>query len=100
MKRVIRILMLFLALSAFAAAKSYAQEVVVHARMVGHEGPRPMRPSPRHMWVGGEWVVNGGTYVYKPGYWAEPPQPGVPWVRGHWGHRRGGYVWIPGHWRV
>jgi hypothetical protein len=99
MKKVTRILMLFLALSVFSAAKNYAQEIVVRSRMVGH-GPavRPMRPSRHHVWVAAEWSANGGTYVYKPGFWALPPRAGAYWIRGRWKHRRGGYAWIPGHW--
>lgn len=60
---------------------------------------RPAMPSPRHVWVTGEYAWHGGQYVYTDGYWAEPPQPGHRWVEGHWKNTRRGWVWIPGHWR-
>lgn len=99
MKKIVKILMLFLALSAFGLSKTFAQEVVVRARMYHHEREiRPFRPSPRHIWIGGEWVAGGGIYRWQPGYWALPPREGAHWVVGHWAGRPGGYAWIPGHW--
>ena len=102
MKKFGKILMMSLGLSLFAGAGAKAQEVVVRARLGRPHGVvvvRPVRPSPRHVWVGEEWTPGGGTYVYHAGYWAEPPRPRAVWVNGHWGHRPRGYVWIPGHWR-
>ncbi len=100
MKKIIRVLMLFLAISAFAVSVSHAQEIVVGAR-IGRPHPimRPVRPSPNHVWVSEEWVPNGGAYAYHDGYWAVPPHPGAIWAAGHWRHRRHGYVWVGGFWR-
>src|ERR1700761_8630193 len=99
MKKITRILMLVLALSAFAVSKNYAQEVVVGARLYNHPPEvRPMRPSRGHIWVAGEWTPSGGTYVWHAGYWALPPHPGGVWVKGYWSHRHRGWTWIPGHW--
>jgi hypothetical protein len=100
MKKIMRILMLFLAMFAFTVSVSHAQSIYVGAR-IGRPHPvvRPVRPSPRHVWVGEEWVPQGGTYVYKDGYWAEPPHPGGIWIAGHWRHRRQGWIWIAGYWR-
>jgi len=101
MKKIIRILMLLSVVSLFAIDSSRAQEIVVRARL-GRPGPvmvRPMRPSPRHVWVAEEWVPGGGTYVYHEGYWALPPHPGAIWVAGRWRHRHHGYVWVGGFWR-
>jgi hypothetical protein len=100
MKKITRILMLVSAMFLFAVASSKAQEVVVRARL-GRPAPvvvRPVRPSPRHVWVSEEWTPGGGSYVYHAGYWAVPPHPGAVWRAGHWRHRPGGYVWIAGHW--
>ena len=58
---------------------------------------RPPAPSPRHVWVSGNYVRRGGRYVYTEGYWATP-RPGRYWVDGHWQGRRGSYAWVPGHW--
>lgn len=60
---------------------------------------RPVCPSPRHIWVNGEYVWRGGNYVYTDGYWAEPHAGYRGWVEGHWKSTRRGWVWVPGHWR-
>ena len=60
---------------------------------------RPACPSPRHVWVNGEYVWRGGNYVYTDGYWAEPRGGYRGWVEGHWKNTRRGWVWVPGHWR-
>jgi len=99
MKKLKKILFLLTAISLFAVAYSDAQ-IVVKARLFHHgRVVRPERPSERHVWVDGEWVPQGHTYVERPGYWAEPPHPGGVWVAGRWTHRPGGYVWVGGHWR-
>jgi hypothetical protein len=61
---------------------------------------RPPAPSPRHVWVDGEWVWRGNQYVYTEGRWTEPRYAGARWVPGHWKYhrRRGGWFWVPGHW--
>lgn len=60
---------------------------------------RPACPSPRHVWVSGNYEWRGGHYFYTDGYWAAPPRYRSHWVDGRWKHRRGGWVWIPGHWK-
>jgi len=100
MKKIAKILFLAGAISVPGLLKSNAQQIVVRARL--HEPVRvapPPAPSHRHVWVEGEWVPNGSTYVYKAGYWELPPRPHARWARGHWRHFRGGWAWIPGHWR-
>src|ERR1700761_4294744 len=101
MKNYGKILALAAAISFLGVAKSEAQ-IVVRARIGRPAGAvvvRPARPTPRHVWVSEEYVPSGGTYVYKPGYWAEPPRPRAVWVGGHWAHRHHGYVWVGGYWR-
>ncbi|WP_428328791.1 hypothetical protein [Mucilaginibacter sp.] len=101
MKKYTRFLMLFTVMSLFAVASSHAQ-IVVRARLV-RPGTvvvaRPMRPSPRHVWVAEEWTPGGGTYAYRAGYWAVPPRPHAIWIAGRWRHTHRGYIWIPGRWR-
>ena len=101
MKNIRKVLMLLTAILLFGVADSSAQ-LIVRFRP-NRPGPRVVvragRPSPRHVWVDEEWVSGPRGYVYKPGYWVEPPRPGTVWVAGHWDHRPRGYVWIPGHWR-
>jgi outer membrane lipoprotein SlyB len=55
-------------------------------------------PGPDYIWIGGEWIWNGG-WVWVGGHWGYPPRPGVIWVSGRWD--RGPYGWhrAPGHWR-
>jgi len=98
MKKVTKILMLFLALSALTVSYSYAQEIVVHARLAARHEVRTARPSPRHVWVGGEWAPSGGTYTWRAGYWTLPQREGAHWIPGHWWHKHHGYVWVAGRW--
>jgi hypothetical protein len=62
---------------------------------------RPLAPSPRHVWIDGDYVWRDNQYVYTEGKWALPEYEGARWVPGHWKFhpRRGGWYWIPGHWR-
>ena len=57
-----------------------------------------LAPGPGYVWIGGDWVWNGG-WVWVAGHWGYPPYPHAVWVRGYWG--RGPYGWhrYPGHWR-
>src|SRR3569833_307191 len=101
MKKYGKILMLASAISLFAIASSEAQ-IVVRARLGRPHTVvvrRPERPTPRHEWVSEEWTPRGGTYVYKEGYWAEPPRPGAGWVAGRWRHHHLGFIWVGGYLR-
>ena len=91
-----RLVFLFIMVAGFSTA-SQAQ-IVVKIRPNEPVYTHPVAPSPRHVWVDGEWVNRGGRYVYVNGYWAVP-RSGYRWVRGHWADRRGGWYWVPGHWR-
>jgi outer membrane lipoprotein SlyB len=55
-------------------------------------------PGPDYIWIGGEWIWNGG-WVWRAGYWGYPPRPGVIWVGGSWSRGPGGWHREPGHWR-
>ncbi len=90
------IVIMTVAISFSAAAHS---QVYVKVRPSITIGTRPARPSPRHVWVAGEWNSEGGRYSYKEGRWAEPPQHHKRYTEGHWSHTRRGYVWVPGRWR-
>jgi len=99
MKNIIRILSMLAIVFLFAVTSSKAQEVVIGVRPERPVERRSFRPSRNHVWVAPEYVISGGTYIYKPGYWALPPRPGTIWIAGHWIHRPHGYVWIAGRWR-
>ncbi len=59
---------------------------------------RPAAPHPNYVWVDGEYIPRGGTYVYREGYWAAP-RAGWVWIPGHWVSDRRGWYWVRGHWR-
>jgi hypothetical protein len=75
-------------------------EVVVGIRppavIVEHRG---IRPSPRHVWVGGYHRWDGRAYVWEPGRWDIPPREHAVWVAPRWRHRHDGYVFVEGRWR-
>lgn len=85
---------LFMAIGFMASA----QVVVVRPSAPVVIKTRPIAPSPRHIWIDGEWAWRGGRYVWVDGYWVVP-RANMIWVAGNWRHRRGGWVWVPGHWR-
>jgi hypothetical protein len=59
---------------------------------------QPPAPSPDYVWIGGDWVWNGG-WVWDAGHWAYPPYPGAIWFHGGWGPGPRGYHHLRGHWR-
>jgi hypothetical protein len=58
----------------------------------------PPTPGPDYVWVGGDWVWNGG-WVWVGGHWAYPPFVGAFWDHGVWRHGWGGYRRFRGGWR-
>ena len=57
----------------------------------------PPTPGPDYVWIGGDWVWNGG-WVWVGGHWAYPPFPGAFWHGGRWIHGWGGYRHRHGYW--
>ena len=55
-------------------------------------------PGPGYVWVGGEWVWNGG-WIWVAGQWGYPPYPRAVWVRGYWYRGSHGWCRTAGHWR-
>lgn len=55
-------------------------------------------PGPGYVWIGGEWVWNGG-WVWVAGHWAYPPNPRAVWVSGYWWRDYHGWHRSPGYWR-
>ena len=54
-------------------------------------------PGPGYVWVGGEWIWNGG-WVWMAGHWIVPPYPHAVWIHGGWVRGPHGYRRIAGHW--
>ncbi len=55
-------------------------------------------PGPGYVWIGGEWIWNGG-WVWRAGYWAYPPYSHAVWVPGYWHRGPHGWYCRTGHWR-
>ncbi len=98
MKKVILRSLLALFLITGFTTISNAQRFYVKVQPAEPVVVRPAQPSPRHVWIEGDWTWQNGTYVHKDGYWTVPPA-GRVWVAGHWSHEAGGYYWVAGHWR-
>lgn len=58
---------------------------------------RGPRPSPRHLWVAGQYVPKGDTLVWRPGFWSKH-QPGWTWIPDAWLQRPRGWVFQEGFW--
>ncbi len=58
---------------------------------------RGIAPSPRHIWIAGNWTWSG-RWVWTPGRWMLPPRERAPWVAGHWVVVQGGWSWVEGKW--
>jgi YMGG-like Gly-zipper len=56
-----------------------------------------LAPGPAYVWIGGEWVWNGGWY-WVGGHWEFPPHPHAVWVAGHTWQDAYGWHNQPGHW--
>jgi len=97
-KTIVKGLLMFFLATGIAQA-SHAQRIYVKVRPVAPVVVRTVAPSPRHVWVEGEWVWVNNAYTWHAGYWAEPPHPREVWVAGHWRRAYGGWNWVPGHWR-
>ncbi|MFT3933537.1 MAG: hypothetical protein QM726_07985 [Chitinophagaceae bacterium] len=92
-----RLLMLFALLVLVSFEASSQIEVRIRPN-VPVARPRPIAPSPRHVWVDGGWAYRGNAYVWTDGYWVVP-RPGMVWVPGRWRRSHRGYIWVPGQWR-
>ncbi len=62
------------------------------------ERARPLPPNPNYVWVDGEWVWRGNTYIRNEGYWVSP-RPNRTYMAGHWEKNNRGYRWKKGEWR-
>jgi outer membrane lipoprotein SlyB len=54
-------------------------------------------PGPGYVWVGGEWIWNGG-WVWIAGHWTVPPYPHAVWIHSGWVRGPHGYRRVAGHW--
>ena len=96
MKKYVNRIILAAALVVGFSFASSAQ-IVVRVRPAAPVIVRPVAPSPRHVWVEGNWRARHGHYEYSQGYWSAPRR-GRHYIPGYWAPRRHGYVWIEGRW--
>ena len=54
-------------------------------------------PAPDYVWIGGEWVWNGGWF-WVGGHWGYPPHPGAIWISGRSWHDDHGWHNERGRW--
>jgi outer membrane lipoprotein SlyB len=72
--------------------------------MVAQPPPPPpaetvvVAPGPGYVWIGGEWIWNGG-WIWLAGHWGYPPYPHAVWIRGYWRQEPHGWHREAGHWR-
>jgi len=97
MKKYISKIVMMMAIALSFSAMAEAQ-INVRIRPAIVVKQRPQRPSPRHVWVSGEWNYNNGNYQYSDGYWSEPRRGQRRYSEGHWQHGRHGWRWVPGGW--
>ena len=77
-----------------------AAEIVIRLRPpVSIHERRTVRPSPRHVWIGGYHRYEGNAYVWTQGRWDVPPREHAVWVAPRYERRHDGYVFIEGRWR-
>jgi outer membrane lipoprotein SlyB len=55
-------------------------------------------PGPGYVWIGGEWVWNGGWF-WVGGHWAYPPYAHAVWIGGRCWHDAHGWHNARGYWR-
>ncbi|HMV14225.1 MAG TPA: hypothetical protein PKK18_01195 [Chitinophagales bacterium] len=62
---------------------------------------KPACPSPKHIWIDGDWIWNPqiNQYVYVQGKWIIPISTKSIWIAGHWKNSRYGWHWVPGYWK-
>jgi hypothetical protein len=59
---------------------------------------RPPGPEYAYAWMPGYWTWQG-RWVWLKGAWAPLPSPKSVWVPGQWAKRGHRYIWIAGRWQ-
>jgi hypothetical protein len=56
------------------------------------------QPSPKHVWMAGNWRFYSGHYVWAKGQWALPPVPNAVYTPPRWEIVNGNSVFTEGYW--
>jgi outer membrane lipoprotein SlyB len=84
--------------SSMAGVPQTSQTVVAETPPPAPVETMVVPPNPGYVWVGGEWIWNGG-WVWTAGHWVVPPYPHAVWIQGGWYRGPHGYRRVQGHWR-
>jgi outer membrane lipoprotein SlyB len=84
--------------SSMAGVAQTSQTVVAETPPPAPVETMVVPPDPGYVWVGGEWIWNGG-WVWTAGHWIVPPYPHAVWIQGGWYRGPHGYRRVQGHWR-
>jgi len=84
--------------TSLAGVAQTSQAIVAEAPPPAPVETTVIAPAPGYVWVGGEWIWNGG-WVWMAGHWIVPPYPHAIWIHGGWERGPRGYRRVPGHWR-
>jgi len=88
---------ILLALSGSLFMTSCAGSYYLSAQPAETVEVQPAAPYDGAVWIEGDWVWSGGTYVRGRGHW-ERARAGHSYVRGNWERTGRGYRWHRGHW--
>jgi hypothetical protein len=64
-----------------------------------YAGPVGVAPGPGYVWINGFYDYSGGSWVWRHGYWAQPPYPNAVWISPFWEHDHDRYRFHRGYWR-
>ena len=59
----------------------------------------PVRPSPRHVWIGGHWGRHRDNWGWISGRYEAKPHERAVWVQDRWERRGDEWRYAPGHWK-
>src|SRR5207247_1379987 len=69
--------------TSMAGVAQTGQTVVAEAPPPAPVETMVVAPGPGYVWVGGDWIWNGG-WVWMAGQWIVPPYPHAIWIHGGW----------------
>jgi YXWGXW repeat-containing protein len=99
-RKLIRSLMLALAMMLFVSGASSAQ-VFLSVSIGPPPLPvyeQPLCPGEDYIWMPGYWAWSPVGFYWVPGTWVLAPESGLLWTPGYWAFEDAVYYWHPGYW--